>query len=153
MHTEPAVRHAVVAVSSFYEQYEDNLSNTETQTESIQSFALKQYNKAILHLRTSASSDPRHNMDVALVTCFLFVCVELLRNNRAQAISHLQYGLKLLNTRHQVDSNDIQSKSTSVLEPVEDEIRQMFARLTCQSSLFEELQASFQSIVRMQDTL
>jgi hypothetical protein len=142
IYTEPAIRHAVLAVSSFYEQYSAaNLSliGSDCAAHPAQSFALEQYNKAIEHLTSPILSGSRHAMNVILTSCFLFICVEFLRGNREKAITHIRSGLKILNTRaHSPDSSNEVSNPSSTLQLVEDELVQIFVRLNLQLALFGE---------------
>ncbi|KAH8805475.1 hypothetical protein F5884DRAFT_679223, partial [Xylogone sp. PMI_703] len=153
MHKEPAIRHAVVAVSSFYEQYmlaashrlpvADAAAYDLDHQQQLDAFALRQYNKAIEHLTSPVLSHPQHVMNVTLIACFLFVCVEFLRGNRERALAHLKSGLNILSNRAlAVDhGNDAQTKAPSIYQYVEDELTQIFVRLNVQSSLFGESMA------------
>ncbi|KAF4472632.1 Transcriptional regulatory moc3 [Fusarium albosuccineum] len=89
-HSEPTVRHAVLAISSLYEGF-DPVRADEPRTDR---FAVSHYNKAISLL----ANDSEPNMNNVLVVCVLFVCIELLRGNREAAISHASHGVHLLNT-------------------------------------------------------
>ncbi|CAK7220559.1 hypothetical protein SEUCBS140593_004274 [Sporothrix eucalyptigena] len=130
-HTEPAVRHAVLAISSLHETFlqtslvssKKNLTIETPATRSLASprghttpqheFALKQYNKAIAHLlddmkttsneasstgtRIKAASRPACRRPVApLMTCLLFVCIEMLQGKDKEALIHLGQGRHLL---------------------------------------------------------
>ncbi|KAI1164439.1 hypothetical protein F5B18DRAFT_252820 [Nemania serpens] len=85
---EPAVRHAVVAVGSLYEQA---LRQPDTRPLLCDDrLVLPHYNAAIRHLRTIK------NESLVLLVCVLFVCIEFLRGNRAAAIEHCQHGITIL---------------------------------------------------------
>ncbi|KAJ4011512.1 hypothetical protein NW752_008515 [Fusarium irregulare] len=86
-HAEPAARHAVLAISQLFEDFE--YSNPETDR-----FAIMHYNKAIHQL----VQGPPASVDTVLLVCILFICVEFLRGNRAAAITHARHGLHLLNS-------------------------------------------------------
>ncbi|GKZ25968.1 hypothetical protein AbraIFM66951_002080 [Aspergillus brasiliensis] len=95
---EPVIRHATAAVSAAHERelaLQRNPSlNMERRTANDR-FIIHQYNEAIRHLRTYlVSHNPRH--DLLLITCFLFVCLEMLNGNHKQALDHLEAGLKIV---------------------------------------------------------
>jgi hypothetical protein len=88
-HREPAVRHAMVALSSLYEQFQD--MNKSPLLASTNHFAVRHYNSAIKEL-LSARDDA-----VVLLVCALFICVELLQGNKESAIEHCRNGILILN--------------------------------------------------------
>jgi len=85
-HAEPAARHAVLAISQLFEDFEYLKPETDK-------FAIMHYNKAI-HLLVQG---PPLSVDTILLVCILFICVEFLRGNRAAAITHARHGVQLLN--------------------------------------------------------
>ncbi|KAJ5824307.1 transcriptional regulator family: Fungal Specific TF [Penicillium robsamsonii] len=90
---EPAVRHAVIALSSTHRSQQEYAALPNKYDE--ECFTLRQYNKAIQHLRTNATNDS-HSLRVALITCMLFITLEYMRGQYQMAGAHLQYGMKLL---------------------------------------------------------
>lgn len=88
---EPAVKHAVLAVSSFHEA----MTTPYMDAEDRHSFALSQYNKAIAYLL-----DQMQNVEakplVPLLTCVLFVCIELMQNKDKESLLHLEQGRQIL---------------------------------------------------------
>ncbi|KAJ4269814.1 hypothetical protein NW762_001483 [Fusarium torreyae] len=88
-HSEPAARHAVLAISSLYESFEPSCSNQPR----VDRFAIVHYNQAISLL----VHDPKPSIDNVLLVCVLFICIEFLRGNREAAISHASHGVRLLN--------------------------------------------------------
>lgn len=89
--SEPAVKHAVLAVSSFHEA----MTTPYMDAEDRHSFALSQYNKAIAYLL-----DQMQNVEakplVPLLTCVLFVCIELMQNKDKESLLHLEQGRQIL---------------------------------------------------------
>ncbi|KAA8641973.1 uncharacterized protein ATNIH1004_010912 [Aspergillus tanneri] len=67
-------------------------------TEAHHVFALRQYVKAMGHLRTRLAEigGGRQAAEIALVACVLFVCLEMLQGNRVGALVHLRNGLSVL---------------------------------------------------------
>ncbi|KAK3944815.1 C6 zinc finger domain protein [Diplogelasinospora grovesii] len=94
---EPAVRHAVVAISSIYEsgQYGENMGLDPLDSAKGR-FALWSYNKALRELTKTTAADE----SVVLFVCILFVCIETLREDRDAAIAHFRHGVTIFNQQH-----------------------------------------------------
>ena len=95
---EPAVRHAVISISSIYELVDDTpcelmLVNPKGR------YAMVQYNHALQQL-TSIQDE-----SVVLFTCILFVCLEILRDNKMAALTHVAYGIRVFNNSHRRHSS------------------------------------------------
>ncbi|KAM7222398.1 hypothetical protein V8F06_002176 [Rhypophila decipiens] len=92
--TEPAVKHAVLAVSSLHEGMMRGMVPYADMGDR-QSFALWQYNKAIGYLL-----DQMRHVDakplVPLLTCILFVCIEFMQSKDRESLLHLEQGRQIL---------------------------------------------------------
>lgn len=96
-YSEPAARHAVLAISSLYEKFSARPLELEFEPrDEGNDFAIKHYNSAIKHIVTPRVSDG--SMDTVLLVCILFICIEFLRGNTRAAISHVSHGIMLLNS-------------------------------------------------------
>lgn len=95
--TEPAVRHAVLAVSSLHEGLAAGISASTdgVLTRTTQSFALQQYNKAIARL-LEQMHNPGTRPLASLLTCVLFVCIEYMQGKDKESHIHLEQGRQLL---------------------------------------------------------
>ncbi|KAK0736908.1 hypothetical protein B0T21DRAFT_153726 [Apiosordaria backusii] len=97
--TEPAVRHAVLAVSSLHEgmvqaaMMPPMLHSSDTENRS--SFALYQYNRAIACLLEQMRTVNARPL-VPLLTCVLFVCIELMQSKDKESLIHLEQGRQIL---------------------------------------------------------
>ncbi|KAI6522832.1 hypothetical protein MCOR08_006067 [Pyricularia oryzae] len=115
--TEPAVRHAVLAVSGLHEYlaYQrgyltlQNAGRSTTEhmnSEPQHSFALHQYNKAIACL-IGQMKDTTSRPLAPLLTCVLFVCLEFMHGKDKESLIHLEQGRQLLSKLDQrADSKD-----------------------------------------------
>lgn len=98
---EPAVKHAIIALSNFHERTEPKyLSLAEDSSQALSperqhDFALQQYNKAIRLLRSRLSQNDQ-TKNVTLTSCILFTCMEFMRGNPDAATTHLRSGLNIL---------------------------------------------------------
>lgn len=81
-HFEPAIRHAVIALGSLHERFVGH-SGLISQRDSLDNFALQQYNLAIRSLMEPVSRKKRPSTDVCLVACTLFACFEVGLSNGA----------------------------------------------------------------------
>ncbi|KAJ1712077.1 hypothetical protein NYO67_5769 [Aspergillus flavus] len=97
-HAEPAICHAVVAVSALQQLVETTGIPVlpEDMTNRYHRFALGQYNRAVTHLISRMNSNDPSVKNMALMCCLLFVVFELTRGRYDLAIVHLQNGVKLL---------------------------------------------------------
>lgn len=138
---EPAVLHAVLALSSVHKRgvvintgEQQGIKGTLYEQEQ---FALQNYVKAIRHLQPHFSVKDRTSFRVALATCLVFISVELLRGHFQAAISNLQNGLKVLQDLQlssNVDDRNIRLKSGH--EQADDWIVETFSLLQFQVELF-----------------
>ncbi|KAL1843505.1 hypothetical protein VTJ49DRAFT_1376 [Mycothermus thermophilus] len=92
--TEPAVRHAVLAVSSLHESMVANQGAPKAEDRN--SFALYQYNRAIACLLDQMRTVDARPL-VPLMTCVLFVCIELMQSKDRESLLHLEQGRQILN--------------------------------------------------------
>ena len=99
-HAEPTVRYAMTAVSSVHEQFE-NLGpvalypdGDDPPAVGSHAHALQQYNRAINSLK-SHLSDEEPSLRVTLICCVLFICLEFLRGNQQDAMTHFFNGLNV----------------------------------------------------------
>ncbi|KAL8388500.1 hypothetical protein RB595_009205 [Gaeumannomyces hyphopodioides] len=103
---EPAVRHAVLAVSSMHESLTQgdgpaaispssspHLDPASPGTKA--SFALQQYNKAIACL-LDRMKDTTSRPLAPLLTCVLFVCLEFMHGKDKESLIHLEQGRQIL---------------------------------------------------------
>lgn len=142
--SEPAVRLAVMAVGSLFEHMLLNTPTTSVTENSIQlsnrryQFAIQCYNKAISNLM-KRMEQYEANEDIALLTCVLFVCVEFLQGNQAEALSLTEKGSKVL--RSFTHSNcELDEKQASIRSCknsiIVDDLTPIFTRLGVLSGLF-----------------
>lgn len=100
-------------------------------------FIWQQYNKAIRNLTVHLSlpqSEQQNNaqFDLTLITCSLFVCLEMLMGNHEQAFNHLESGVNLVYQKSQIlayQSTDSQTISS--------ELSDLFSRFRIELALSE----------------
>nr|POE47649.1 hypothetical protein CFP56_00980 [Quercus suber] len=111
--SEASVRHAMIAVGSLHRQRETGMQNipmrkpfvtdtplvvsaplTGIQTDPNDPFVIAHYNRAISHL-SGRLQDPETSIEITLVTCILFVCIEYLRGDIKPALRHFNAGMNI----------------------------------------------------------
>ena len=138
---EPAVLHAVLALSSVHKRGAIN-ADGQRKTNNIpneqEQFMLQHYVKAISHLQPHFSIKDRASFRVALITCVVFVCFEFLRGHFKTAQIHLQNGLKILEEMQMLSNgNDGILRLKPCRESTDDWIVEAFSRLHLQVELFK----------------
>ncbi|PYH90924.1 C6 zinc finger domain protein [Aspergillus ellipticus CBS 707.79] len=140
---ESAVRHAVLALSSAHRygaQSYDQYSLTDGCPSENERFTLQHYNRAIGYLKTEfgRSNGQLKNTLVALITCMLFVTLEMLRGQYRTSHTHLQHGLMLLKEiqTQRGTSRHAKLSTRAMSQTAADDLMQVFNRLAIQSALF-----------------
>jgi hypothetical protein len=140
---EPAVLHALITLTSVHKRdiLDSNRQNRSDNTMDEQErFMLQHYTRAISHLKPHFLSKDSSSVHIALITCVVFICLELLRGHFRTAQIHLQNGLKVLREmRGSTSANDdglILLKPSR--DPIDDRIAEAFCRLQFQVLLFNQ---------------
>jgi hypothetical protein len=79
---EPTIRHAVVAISAIHQNFVNRHHCRGSNCSSkLETFAFRQYTKAISSLHNLMSTRA-HQMDLTLISCILFICIDCLLGNQ-----------------------------------------------------------------------
>ncbi|QGA20177.1 hypothetical protein EYB26_007878 [Talaromyces marneffei] len=150
----PAVFHAVVALASTQRSQEytscmrkgpDNpFIDYDSEIKKWDRFALQQYNKSIIRLQSYFEDDGHESVQIALITCVLFICIELMRGSYTRANVHIDHVINVLKTlqrkRHSSDSlpRKQHREIVRVTDPktVDDHLLEILARMNTQCVLF-----------------
>jgi len=136
-HSEPAVRHALIALGCLNKHQTGSLKNARQgfANEKQQKTLFLHYNKSIRHL-VHRMAESSYSAEIGLVSCVLFMCIEFLRADSHAAFVHLRNGLKIIAQlrrrcgtallREDTEAN--QSGSTSSPDMIEGKIVPMFIR-------------------------
>ncbi|KAG5664941.1 hypothetical protein KAF25_008675 [Fusarium avenaceum] len=121
--TEPAVRHAMLAISSLHEAVESRYRSVhEIDTR----FAFREYGNAITSLRNwGQRNEPSV---VPLLVCVLFICIEFLIDRDMAAQMHICQGRQILST--------LGDGRSPALEMIKHSLVPIYARLSLSSFLF-----------------
>ncbi|KAL2206832.1 hypothetical protein CC79DRAFT_908054 [Sarocladium strictum] len=141
--TEPAVMHGILALSSVHRcgvtlEIKSLLSNGNAGR--YWTSGLHHYVEAIYHLRQRVSSYNIHDrttLRVLIITCMVFVCVELLSGQVESAQAHLRSGLRLLREAEWLNHmNEPILKTDRSFESVDQWIVEIFCRLHLHNETF-----------------
>lgn len=91
--------HSILALSSIHKSGVANVGNLkgiDSIPDREEQFALKEYTKAIAHLQPHFLAQDKASSKIALITCLVFVYLELLRGHFQAAETHLHNGLQIL---------------------------------------------------------
>ncbi|KAE9370994.1 hypothetical protein N431DRAFT_409358 [Stipitochalara longipes BDJ] len=96
--TQDSIRSAIVALSCLHESFEKGHGNIDptSNVDSNRVLALQQYNKAIHQTAQILDLQDATSCRVALMSCLLFICLELIQDNYTFSINHLVGGLRML---------------------------------------------------------
>ncbi|QGI70367.1 hypothetical protein CEK26_002700 [Fusarium fujikuroi] len=120
--SEPSISHALVSFSAYHEDYVNRVPGNNIP------FALKYYNLSIKELRDSH----RSLSHVHLVSCLVFICIEILQGHTGTAIRLFKDGLRMM-SQYQV--LDVQHSQATDLNDIHDHMRTLFTRLALQVAL------------------
>lgn len=123
---EPGLRHAVIAVGALHRNFEDSQLNSQ---EPDFSFAIQQCNRAIYNLKHRLIGDQSQHMEVALITCILFVSFAFLQGDAGAACRLIHGGVKMM-TEWEKTSNSLKD-STIKLTVMRVFSRIQFHAMTC----------------------
>ncbi|KAK4167550.1 hypothetical protein QBC43DRAFT_341912 [Cladorrhinum sp. PSN259] len=129
--SEPAVRHAVLAVSSLHEgMVQATMMIPYRDADHRHSFALFQYNRAIACLLDQMRTVDARPL-VPLLTCVLFVCIELMQSKDKESLIHLEQGRQILN-----QLGRRVSVRNSEIDLIKQHLVPMYTRLSLTSLMF-----------------
>ncbi|KAB8237212.1 Zn(II)2Cys6 transcription factor [Aspergillus alliaceus] len=128
---EPAVFHALVALSAVHQNVEmdKNLPVTAGSHSDWQHFALEQLGRSFALLRSRCTSQDPVITEVVLVCCLLFLTLEFILGEYDNAFKHLQHGVQIL--------SEVKAQAKDRLHPpIEKCLLMAFAHLEVQASYF-----------------
>lgn len=134
--TEPAVRHAMLALSSMHECVETKVKNGRDRD---RTFAFREYGKAIGALQKwSPGTEPSA---LPLLVCILFICFEFLADREAASQMHICQGRKIL--------SGLQDSRSPTMQMVKESLVPIYTRLSLASFLFGSRPARIPEFLRI----
>jgi hypothetical protein len=114
-HTEPAIKHGILALSTMHERFENT---TPIFSAKSNDFAFVQYMQAVKHSNDllTAHAEGKADIEKVLIACIIFTCYENLAGNYRAANMHLRNGLRILSQHKRGDA--VQSASTEAQESI-----------------------------------
>ena len=156
-HSEPAIKHATIALSTLFEcfQYSGLSPRRNDEADASHGFALKQYNKALGHLVKHLSTDDAHSIEVTLMSCVLFICLELLQGSYSRAVAHLQSGINILRDWRTGNSQSVFANvpvSSPSRHSMQNDLSLVFTRLNYQAMFLGSTPARFHLVSPCEDS-
>ncbi|PVH72063.1 hypothetical protein DL98DRAFT_470943 [Cadophora sp. DSE1049] len=143
---EPAVMHAVIALGSAHRIEEESLrprgaiAPDRNELNRREVFTIQEYSKAISALRNRKTEDKNASLRVVLITCVLFVTLDLLRGEYGNAMTHTQSGWKLMKELQSgstaTATSQLEIDMSSDCTSVDESLSESLACLSVQSALF-----------------
>ncbi|KAF2852433.1 hypothetical protein T440DRAFT_516831 [Plenodomus tracheiphilus IPT5] len=126
-HTEPAILHGVLALSSLHERFENTAS---VFCDLTHDFAFVQYMSAVRRSNEllKASHNGKVDLEKVLMACIIFTCYENLAGNYASANMHIRNGLNIM-AQHKDSENN---------KPMHDSIGHVLYRFDLQAMTFSD---------------
>ena len=129
--TEPAVRHAVLALSSLHERISSSDPAGKKSIIKTSDFAFSEYGKAIAAVRSwDMQNTGAQPAAIPLLVCVLFICIEFLLDYDAAAQIHIRQGRFILSRMSQAN------ESSPTMDMVRKVLVPIYARLGLASNLF-----------------
>jgi hypothetical protein len=137
-HTEPTIRHAVIALGSLHETTQNEDSAILKSGAAYDKFALQQCNKAIANLNQELGIRGQQSIEVLLMSCVIFVCFETLQGNYESALTHMESGVRMYRNWQAENSKPGPGISSGRHHTIDKEIAQIFSRLNLQVLMFPD---------------
>ncbi|KAL8925803.1 MAG: hypothetical protein Q9208_003300 [Pyrenodesmia sp. 3 TL-2023] len=145
-HHHDAIKHAAIALGVLGETIRINSSCARYPEKSVfytrHDFACAQYYKAIKLLQEDIGRRDNDSVNIALISCFLFVVFEFLQGNDQSAVIHLRSGLNILRQQGLPSPRanlNAPVKSPAKLHPIQAEISRIFHILDTQATMWLDL--------------
>ena len=138
---DPAVLHAVIALSSIHEIKEHLAPGQEDEPTKV-NFALSQSTKAMKHCRQLSQDAPR-SAEVVLTSCILFFFIESFQKNHRAGLLHLDWGMKIISSFLNEHKGKLPSECREKIPPpdyalLKETLIPMFARLDISASIYAD---------------
>lgn len=133
-HVEPAVKHAILALSSLH-QVSDARNNAEL-AQKHQDYADYHHHRALVAAQKLLSSSTAEDIDRVLIACVVFICYDNVRGNYQAAAIHTHSGRSIL-AQHRTRLKRLARRNDLA------EIQQLFGRLDISAITFSEQSSKY----------
>lgn len=142
--SEPAVLHAVLALSSAHKRKElDSIGRDRSRVppDKQEAFMLRQYSTAIGYLQPNLLPSGKGSVRVALITCLVFIFLEFVRGRYQAGCVHLENGLRLIKDLEPASRSNgsLLAKGTTRsagIDSLDTSLTELFTRLQVQAAMF-----------------
>ncbi|KAL5446913.1 hypothetical protein PMIN06_007636 [Paraphaeosphaeria minitans] len=120
--SEPCIRHTLVAVGYLAKTEPGNLKRAHTRLKQQDQTLNMYYSKAVGSL-VARLAEQSCTIEVGLVACLLFVCIEFIRGNFLPAFTHLHSGLKILSELPTIRPHGLRPRTPPPIPSKSDTVR------------------------------
>lgn len=113
--SEPCIRHALVALGYLAKTEPGNLKHAHARLKQQDQTLNLYYSKAVGSL-VERLAEQSCTIEVGLVACLLFVCIEFIRGNFMTAFTHLHSGLRILSELPTIRTHGMWMQDDSFIE-------------------------------------
>ena len=131
-HSDESVKHALVALGTAH-----RLFMSRTADPQLEALILQQYNLAIRHLASRLDGAVSNDLQLTLICCLVFFCLESVRGNYIESMQHLRAGSRLLSTHLASTSGESMRQNDRNLDELL-QIADIFSTLGVDASFFME---------------
>jgi len=125
-----------MAVSMLHEHYVLNPRRSSPLSQRNHTFSLRHYNTAIRYL-SSQFTENQLSIEIVLVNCILFVCIELLLGGVHEAITHVHNGVKIINAWKESKVKNTPERTPANDHLIGDVLVPIFEHLNCQTLIYD----------------
>lgn len=98
-HTVEPIKYALCALGSAHRRFLTSYFDSSTSCSAAEDLeSIQKYNEAIMHMRPILMESSRDNIQITLICCMLFMCIENLNGRYADSARHLYAGCRLINS-------------------------------------------------------
>ncbi|KAF2447399.1 hypothetical protein P171DRAFT_407518 [Karstenula rhodostoma CBS 690.94] len=120
--SEQCIRHALVALGYLAKTEPGNLKHAHARLKQQDQKLNLYYSKAVGSL-VERLAEPLCTVEIGLVACLLFVCIEFIRGNFMTAFTHLHSGLKILSELPTIRTHGLCPRTPQQISPKADTVR------------------------------
>ena len=114
---EPAIQQALIALGYLAKTEPGNLRHAHARLNMPDKILNRHYSKSVSFL-VQRMSEKSCTVEVGLVACLLFVCIEFFKGNFLQAFSHLHGGLKIISELPSIRAHGMYISSKDLQVPM-----------------------------------
>ncbi|KAH8694570.1 hypothetical protein BGZ61DRAFT_452119 [Ilyonectria robusta] len=136
-HVMEPIKYAICALGGAHKYFKSQHLRTSMQSiHPYEKLSVRQYNQAIHHVKSLMQTPSKENMEVIIICCIIFICIENLHGRYAESLRHLRAGSALLSQLHDQGSTETNKKAPINMSRFFEDLSGLFSRLGQDVSLY-----------------